>query len=151
MTAPVLQHVALSVRDIDTSADWYARLFDLTLVAEFDEPAPMKVFMTPDRQAIDLRQDPDVEREPFSQRHVGLDHVAFVCQDRAELDAWAEKLAEHHVDERRDVDVAADAAAPTSAGEGHYFPPSFFRSSVPSATDGAPASWIFSRTLRTTP
>ena len=71
MTAPVLQHVALSVRDIDASADWYARLFD---------------------------QDPDVDREPFSQKHVGLDHVAFVCQDRDELDAWAEKLAEHDVD-----------------------------------------------------
>jgi catechol 2,3-dioxygenase-like lactoylglutathione lyase family enzyme len=98
MTAPVLQHVALSVRDIDASADWYARLFDLTLVAEFDEPAPMKVFMTPDRQAIDLRQDPDVDGEPFSQKHVGLDHVAFVCQDRDELDAWDQKLAEHHVD-----------------------------------------------------
>jgi catechol 2,3-dioxygenase-like lactoylglutathione lyase family enzyme len=98
MTAPVLQHVALSVRDIDASADWYARLFDLTLVAEFDEPAPMKVFMTPSRQAIDLRQDPDVERERFSQKHVGLDHVAFVCADRAELDAWDEKLAEHAVD-----------------------------------------------------
>lgn len=98
MTAPVLQHVALSVRDIDASADWYAGLFDLTLVAEFDEPAPMKVFMTPDRQAIDLRQDPDVDREPFSQKHVGLDHVAFVCRDREELDAWAAKLAAHDVD-----------------------------------------------------
>jgi glyoxylase I family protein len=88
MSAPFLHHVALSVRDIDRSADWYARLLELTLVAEFDDPAPMKVFMTPHGQAIDLRQDPDVSPEPFTQTHVGLDHVAFSVADEAELGAW---------------------------------------------------------------
>jgi catechol 2,3-dioxygenase-like lactoylglutathione lyase family enzyme len=97
MTAPVLQHVALSVHDIDKSADWYVRLFDLTLVAEFEEPAPMKVFMTPDGQAIDLRQDPDVAPEPFTQTRVGLDHVGFVCASRAELDGWNARLREQGV------------------------------------------------------
>ena len=88
----VLHHVALSVRDIDRSADWYARLFDLSLVAEFDEPAPMKIFMTPAGQAIDLRQDPAPEPGDFSERRIGLDHLAFICADRAELDAWLEIL-----------------------------------------------------------
>ncbi len=60
MTTPVLHHIALSVHDIDKSADWYTRLFDLTLVAEVEDPAPMKIFMTPQGQAIDLRQDPAV-------------------------------------------------------------------------------------------
>jgi glyoxylase I family protein len=98
MAAPVIQHVALSVRDIDVSADWYARLFDLTLVAEFDDPAPMKIFMTPDQQAIDLRQDPKADTERFEQTHVGLDHIGFVCRDRDELDAWGARLAEHDVE-----------------------------------------------------
>jgi glyoxylase I family protein len=98
MTAPTLQHVALSVHDIDVSADWYARMFDLALVAEFDEPAPMKVFMTPDGQAIDLRQDPSVDRERFTEKHVGLDHIGFVCRDRAELEAWAVRLDQHGVE-----------------------------------------------------
>lgn len=88
----VLHHVALSVRDIDKSADWYARLFDLSLVAEFDEPAPMKIFMTPRGQAIDLRQDPAPEPGDFSERRIGLDHLAFVCATRAELDDWLEIL-----------------------------------------------------------
>ena len=99
MTTPVIQHVALSVRDIDKSADWYARLFDLTLVAEFDEPAPMKVFMTPTGQAIDLRQDPDVADEAFTQTRVGLDHVGFVCASRGELDGWLDRLRAHAVTE----------------------------------------------------
>lgn len=92
MAAPFLHHVALSVRDIDKSADWYARLLELTLVAEFHDPAPMKIFMTPHGQAIDLRQDPQVCPEPFTQthvglNHVGLNHVAFSVTDAAELEA----------------------------------------------------------------
>ena len=97
MTSPVIHHIGFSVRDIDRSADWYARLFDLALVAEVDEPAPMKVFMTPQGQALDLRQDPRVIDAPFTQERVGLDHVGFVCADRAELDAWRERLLAHDV------------------------------------------------------
>jgi catechol-2,3-dioxygenase len=92
MVAPLLQHVALSVRDIDKSAEWYTELFDLTLAAEFDEPAPMKVYLTTAGQALDLRQDPDVVQEDFTQSRVGLDHVAFVCADRPELDFWLSRL-----------------------------------------------------------
>ena len=99
MTTPVIQHVALSVHDIDKSADWYARLFDMTLVAEFDEPAPMKIFMTPTGQAIDLRQDPDVADDAFTQTRVGLDHVGFVCGSRGELDSWLDRLRSHGVTE----------------------------------------------------
>jgi glyoxylase I family protein len=97
MSAPALHHIALSVHDIDKSADWYARLFDLTLLAEVDAPAPMKIFVTPAGQAIDLRQDPNVTAPAFTQEHVGLDHVAFVCSDRADLDAWRVRLQEHGV------------------------------------------------------
>lgn len=92
MTTAVLHHVALSVRDIDKSADWYTQLFDLTLVADLTEPAPMKVYLTDAGQALDLRQDPDVVQEDFTQSRVGLDHVAFVCADRNELDGWLGRL-----------------------------------------------------------
>jgi glyoxylase I family protein len=98
MTALVLHHVGFSVRDIDASSDWYTRLFDLTLVAEMDDPAPMKVFMTPDVQAIDLRQDPKISRERFTQEVVGLDHVGFVVANRDELETWRERLATHQVE-----------------------------------------------------
>jgi catechol-2,3-dioxygenase len=93
-----IQHVALSVRDIGRSGPWYERLFGFAKVAEFAEPAPMQVYMTPDGQALDLRQDPDVVREPFTEKHVGLDHLAFVCADKAELDSWVERLTEMGVD-----------------------------------------------------
>ena len=53
-----LQHVALSVTDIARSGVWYEKVLGLAKVAEFHEPAPMAVYMTPEGQAIDLRQDP---------------------------------------------------------------------------------------------
>lgn len=97
MTAPTLQHIALSVRDIEKSTDWYTRLFDLAVVAEFSEPAPMKVLMAPSGQAVDLRQDPNVRPGDFTQEYVGLDHVGFVCADRSELDAWEQRLQDEGV------------------------------------------------------
>ena len=97
MTTPVIHHVGLSVHDIDKSTDWYVRMFDLDVVASFDEPAPMRVMMTKDGQAIDLRQDPAVTPEAFTQEHVGLDHVGFVCRTREELDAWQRRLQDDGV------------------------------------------------------
>ncbi len=97
MTAPTLQHIALSVRDIEKSTDWYTRLFDLNVVADFTEPAPMRVLMAPSGQAIDLRQDPQVRPGDFTQENIGLDHVGFVCADRAELDAWQGRLSDEGV------------------------------------------------------
>lgn len=88
-----IQHVALSVRDISASGPWYQALFGFQKVAEFADP-PLEIYLTPDGQALDLRQDPDVDPAPFTQTRVGLDHLAFVCLDRDELDAWLARLAE---------------------------------------------------------
>lgn len=87
-----IQHVALSVTDIARSGPWYAALFGFQKVAEFADP-PLEIYLTPDGQALDLRQDPDVVAEPFTQTRVGLDHLAFVCLDRAEFDDWLARLA----------------------------------------------------------
>lgn len=92
-----IQHVALSVTDIDRSGPWYVDLFGFNKVAEFTDP-PLQIYLTPDGQALDLRQDPAVREEPFDQANVGLDHLAFVCLDRAELDEWLERLNELGVD-----------------------------------------------------
>jgi glyoxylase I family protein len=97
MATAVIHHIGLSVHDIDKSTDWYVRMFDLNVVAAFDEPAPMRVLMTPDGQAIDLRQDPAVTPDAFTQERVGLDHVGFVVQTRDELDTWQRRLRDEGV------------------------------------------------------
>ena len=86
-----IQHVALSVTDIVRSGRWYSDLFGFQKVAEFADP-PLEIYLTPDGQALDLRQDPDVDTERFTQTHVGLDHLAFVCLDRAEFEEWLDRL-----------------------------------------------------------
>ena len=63
---PPLTHVALTVRDLSVSIHWYEALLDA-------------------RPAADQR---------FSEFRVGLDHVAFGCADRAELEKWARRLDE---------------------------------------------------------
>lgn len=94
MPAMKIQHVALSVTDITKSGPWYEELFGFQKVAEFEEPAPMAIYMTPDGQALDLRQDPDVVHERFTEKRVGLDHLAFVCADKDELDAWMTRIVD---------------------------------------------------------
>ena len=88
-----LQHVALSVSDIGKSGPWYQELFGFAKVAEFPDP-PMEIYMTPGGQALDLRQDPAVAGGRFDVRNVGLDHLAFVCDDQAELDTWLARIQE---------------------------------------------------------
>ena len=89
-----IQHVALSVTDITKSGPWYQELFGFQKVAEFAQPAPMEVYMTPDGQALDLRQDANVMPGMFDEKRVGLDHLAFVCLSVEELDEWLAKMAE---------------------------------------------------------
>jgi catechol-2,3-dioxygenase len=93
-----IQHVALSVTDIERSARWYEQLFELNKVAEMNDPARLVIYMTPEGQAIDLRQDPNVVREPFTQERVGLDHLAFVCEEMPELERWLARLKEFGVE-----------------------------------------------------
>jgi catechol-2,3-dioxygenase len=43
---------------------------------------------------VGLHQFPDGQAEPFDERRVGLDHVAFACADRADLQQWESNLNE---------------------------------------------------------
>jgi catechol-2,3-dioxygenase len=45
-------------------------------------------------QLCGLHQFPDGQTEPFDERRVGLDHVAFACADRADLQQWESALNE---------------------------------------------------------
>jgi glyoxylase I family protein len=44
--------------------------------------------------------------EPFSEFRVGLDHVAFGCADRTELEAWARRLGELGIEHGRIKDAS---------------------------------------------
>jgi glyoxylase I family protein len=93
---PPLTHVALTVRDLSVSVPWYQALFDAQPVLDEDTDPDFHhtVYMI-GNTVIGLHQHakpaPD---ERFSEFRVGLDHLAFGCADRAELERWARRLDE---------------------------------------------------------
>ena len=105
MTAfPPLAHVALTVRDLSVSTPWYEALFDAAPVIDEDtEPAlHHTVYMIGNGTLIGLHQHehpaPPAPFSDFSEFNVGLDHVAFGCADRGELEKWALRLDELGID-----------------------------------------------------
>jgi glyoxylase I family protein len=94
---PPLTHVALTVRNLAVSAPWYGTLFDAEPVIDEDTDGGFHhtVYLVGNGTLIGLLQHmrlaPD---ERFSEFRVGLDHVAFGCADRAELERWALRLDE---------------------------------------------------------
>jgi glyoxylase I family protein len=98
---PPLAHVALTVRDLSVSVPWYEALFDAEPVLDEDTDADFHhtVYMIGNGTLIGLHQHAKVApNEKFSEFRVGLDHVAFGCADRAELEKWTRRLDELGID-----------------------------------------------------
>jgi catechol-2,3-dioxygenase len=92
---PPLGHVALTVRDLSVSVPWYEALFDADPVIDEDTEPDMHhtVFML-DGTLVGLHQHGTPATRAFSEFDLGLDHVAFACADRAELEKWDRRLDE---------------------------------------------------------
>jgi glyoxylase I family protein len=91
---PTVTHVALTVTDLGRSVPWYERLFDAKPVLDEDTGPFRHVVWAVGQTLVGLHQFPDGRTEPFDERRVGLDHVAFACADRAELQQWESRLNE---------------------------------------------------------
>jgi catechol-2,3-dioxygenase len=97
MTFPPLTHVALTVRDLSVSAPWYEALFDAEPVIDEDTEPDFHhtVYVIGNTTLVGLHQHGvAAPAEQFSELRVGLDHVAFGCPDRGELEKWAHRLDE---------------------------------------------------------
>jgi glyoxylase I family protein len=94
---PPLTHVALTVRDLSVSVPWYEALLDAEPVIDEDTVGDFHhtVYLVGTNTLIGLHQHTKPARdERFSEFRVGLDHVAFGCADRSELEKWASRLDE---------------------------------------------------------
>jgi glyoxylase I family protein len=98
MTAfPPLTHAAVTVQDLSVSVPWYQALFDAEPVLDEDTDPDMHhtVFLLGNGTLLGLHQHKQpAPAERFSEYRVGLDHLAFGCADRAELEKWANRLDE---------------------------------------------------------
>ena len=94
---PPLTHVALTVRDLAVSIPWYEALFDADPVIDEDTTPAMHhtVYLLGNGTLLGLHQhDTPAAAERFSEFRVGLDHIAFGCADRGELEKWSTRLDE---------------------------------------------------------
>ena len=92
-TLGAITHVALTVRDLQVSIPWYARLVGADPVLDEDTgPFRHAVFAT-GNTLLGLHQFPEgVEGNAPSPRRLGMDHIAFGVADRGELVAWARRM-----------------------------------------------------------
>jgi glyoxylase I family protein len=91
---PTITHVALTVTDLGHSIPWYERLFGAKPVLDEDTGPFRHAVWAVGQTLVGLHQFPDGRTEPFDERRVGLDHVAFACADHAELQQWESRLNE---------------------------------------------------------
>jgi catechol-2,3-dioxygenase len=93
---PALTHIALTVRDLSVSVPWYEAVLDAKPVLDEDTDPQMHhtVYLLGNGTLLGLHQHERPATEPFSEFRVGLDHLAFACSDRAELESWARRLDE---------------------------------------------------------
>ena len=91
---PSITHLALTVSDLKRSVPWYGNLFGSKPVLDEDTGAFHHVVWLVGHTLIGIHQFPDPKTEAFDERRVGLDHVAFACANRAELQQWEARLNE---------------------------------------------------------
>lgn len=108
MTFPGLTHVAITVRDLSVSVPWYRALIGADPVLDEDaEPGfHHAVFLIGGNTLFGLHQHTaPPSAQAFSEHNIGLDHVAFGCADRAELERWVGRLDELGIDHGGIVDA----------------------------------------------
>lgn len=94
---PSIEHVALTVSDLERSIEWYTRLFGAA-------PTYRSVMLTGTRHQYEMAvwRQPNFGLHHFAggpkdrsdERRPGLDHLAFGCADPAEVERWASRLDE---------------------------------------------------------
>ena len=94
---PGIAHVAVTVTDVERSTRWYSELLGSEPVLDEDEEAGgfhHTVYVLDGGQLFGLHTHAKGSGGPFDEYRTGLDHVAFTCRDRGELETWAARLDE---------------------------------------------------------
>jgi catechol 2,3-dioxygenase-like lactoylglutathione lyase family enzyme len=101
-----VSHIELTVRDVDRSATWYEHVLGMqVLMAYSQHPTTgvnarmVHIFHPATELVIGLMQhQPGASDDVFSEFRIGLDHLSFAVESRAELQAWAEHLEANGVE-----------------------------------------------------
>ncbi len=99
-----VNHLSLSVTDLDVSEGFYTRLFGMRRVLDVGYGRILMHQST--GFVLALLHLPDATGGRFSELVTGLDHVGFAATDRAELVEWEERMREQGVEHTPIRDMA---------------------------------------------
>ena len=85
---PSLNHVAVTVSDLDRSRQWYNALFGAAPVLDEDTGPWHHVVWLLGNTLFGIHKHPSGSAEAFEEFRPGLDHVGFGCANRGELEQW---------------------------------------------------------------
>jgi glyoxylase I family protein len=98
MGFPGLQHVAITVSDLERSTRWYSQLFGAEPVLDEDEESGEfhhTVFALDGGMLFGLHTHMGNEsKDRADERRTGLDHIGFALSTRPELERWRDRLDE---------------------------------------------------------
>jgi catechol-2,3-dioxygenase len=103
---PAITHVAITVSDLSVSVPWYSQVLGLEPVLDEDTGPFRHVVYLLGATLFGLHGFPDLaSAAAFDERRPGLDHVAFGCSDRDELEKWVARLDELGIEHGGIVDA----------------------------------------------
>jgi glyoxylase I family protein len=92
---PPITHVAVTVSDLTRSEAWYTKVLGAEPVLDEDTGPFRHIVYALGGTLLGLHGFPDLKTaDAFDERRPGLDHIAFACADRSELEAWGKRLDE---------------------------------------------------------
>ena len=85
-----VSHISFSARDAERSAAWWRDVFDLCDLEEVEGDGWHGVLLLhrPTATILELQQHDANQGETFDPARTGFDHLGFLVDDPADLDAW---------------------------------------------------------------
>jgi len=99
VTSPTLHHLALTVRDLEASIEWYGQVFNIHYQMDTPHPGGSAQLLSNDtwQLVIALHRHDANSGETFRESRTGLDHAGFVVPTRDDLISWQSHLEDHGV------------------------------------------------------
>ncbi|HEX3792935.1 MAG TPA: VOC family protein [Acidimicrobiales bacterium] len=88
---PALNHFALTISNLDRSIEFYERLFEVPPAVLIDEKTYRAAIWLEPMFALHEHHSRHAG-DTFDELRIGLDHIAFGCTSREELESWPGRL-----------------------------------------------------------
>jgi len=94
-----IHHLALTVRNLDTSTSFYQLVFGFPPASELDgEGLHRRLFALPGGTNLGLTEHTPSSTDTFSPFRPGLDHLGFRVDTHAELTTWEQHLTHNGIE-----------------------------------------------------